>query len=1274
MHSCFFRLEIYVAGIFLLLGAIFPLQARAEEAVSYDVVYVRTPRLGDSVEVRLPEIFDPIHVPAASDLMLLHPDGSQEVLVAGGNGAVVDPFPSFDGQWVYYAYFHDQRPEMLNAGQHNASVRGADIYKIHVSTREIVRLTFQEWTPLEGTADWGASSSECGSSGANSGKYCLGYGVFNLGPTPLPGGKIMFSSSRDGYLAPKSFTFPNLQLFVMDEDGRNVEKIGHLNVGSALHPTVLKDGRVMFSSYESQGLRDPRAWGLWAIWPDGRKWEPLLSAFMAPAAAHFQTQLSSGDIAVVLYYNKNNNGFGTIVTLPPAPPDPNKPPFGSADPLDATNPALPVAPHPLGYPWMKLSFSPQGLQHLTQFSHFDDAAAGTDSSGQWMGKVTHPAGAPGNDLLLVWSPGPANSLQRPTDRPVLDAGIYLLPEGKTVTHPSQLRLLKNDPRFNEIQPRALVPYRSIYGVDEPARLSWLPNDGSLSAELAAGTPFGLVGTASLYKRDTAMPRSGSYGPLPLSQQGGDIGTYLSSDIHAVRIVSMEGAVHRGAGPGIGSVRDFGFQSYANEMMRILGEIPVRKFDALGKPVIDVDGNPDTSFLARIPADVPFTFQTIDKDGFALNISQTWHQLRPGEIRNDCGGCHAHSHIGTDFSKTAAARQDYQIADLTRSTTLITRNTAGESGISTRSGPVDVEFYRDIKPILDQKCASCHGVNGTAEGGLVLSGPDAYKNLAGVSQGDGYAGTKYIKPFQSRVSLLSWKLFGRRTDGSTDALPGTIMPPSDSGVPALTPEEKMTFVRWMDLGAPINLPDRQQIQYTTRKWGWFADSLRPTLTISSPRPGWEASKLQTIRIGMFDYYSGLDMSTFSVKANFPVLGRAAGSELADKFRESAENVWTLDLEPAIGDLKDGLLTASVKDKRGNVQTVRRVFSAGTESPRPTATPLPTPRRTPTGGNPTPTPTVPPAEQTPGVPDGTSFPTLNNASDLVTSGTTDILVQNTRKRSFSVFALGEGQAREAFKGALPKGVTHAGFMQRGDARSLVVATWKRQSGRDYFWSAFDPSSMKWRRLAKFGRVSASSPLFGCMAGLDGLPAVGLRKGRKLKGLLLHVRKGITNAIEYLPGTFQHACTFEPGRTSRIVTLRRTESDTIQVVEYELSGRVLDMSQEIEGMKYPRLILFPQTGHAPAAIAVGGESSFGGEIHILDETAGNFRVAGFPAAALKAELTVGTSADQKRWLGISERKRGILRRWSIGSLEGAEVIFNEDPSLRLNDPRNKNVIISH
>src|ERR1051326_7785297 len=113
-------------------------------------------------------------------------------------------------------------------------------------------------------------------------------------------------------------------------------------------------------------------------------------------------------------------------------------------------------------------------------------------------------------------------------------------------------------------------------------------------------------------------------------------------------------------------------------MRILGEIPVRKFTGDDES-LDPDGNPDTSFLARIPADTPFTFQTLDKHGMVLNMAQTWHQVRPGEIRNDCGGCHAHSQKPTEFKDTAAGKPGYAVFDAVTHTPLLTSKQKDESG-------------------------------------------------------------------------------------------------------------------------------------------------------------------------------------------------------------------------------------------------------------------------------------------------------------------------------------------------------------------------------------------------------------------------------------------------------------------------------------------------------------------------------------------------------------------------------------------------------------------
>ena len=944
--------------------------------VSYDIVYVRAPRAGDNNYVRLPEVFFPTAMPSGSDLMLLHANGTEETLFAAGPGAVLDPAVSFDAQWVFFSYIPDASSNGINQ-QRGLAYGGADIYKINVATRQVVRLTQQVWTPPTGSANW--STDPLNPSRPNT--VYLGYGLFNLGACPLPGGKVMFVSSRDGYLPNKGYTTPNLRLYIMDDDGRNVEPVGHLNIGSALHPTVLMDGRVMFASFEGQGVRDQRNWGLWAIWPDGRLWEPLMSALTEASAFHFQTQLSDGRIAVTQYYNLNDNGFGTILAF-----DSQKQagtiPFGSPNASDPSNPSVQVGLWGPGVPtagqprYTSFPFSPPGLVNLTAFSHGEDMASSIAQDGGYAGKATHPSGAPNNDMLLVWTPGPANNLNRPTPIPYYDAGIYLLIGGQPLNDYRNLLKIKNDPNYNELQPKALVPYSAIYGIAQPAALPYLPNDGSVSALLPPGTPFGLIGTSSFYNRNTT-PGYGSslYNGLDSFntsengessnwfEQGADAGNYTNNDIYAVRILAMEGVAHRsypaGDNPGFINFSD-------RERLRILGEIPLRKTDAGGKTVMDSQGNPDTSFLAKVPADTPFSFQTLDKNGLVLNMAQTWHMVRPGEVRNNCGGCHAHNRLPVDFAGTAAAQASYPVTDLTAQTTLLTKDSAGNTIVKLVGRLiVDVEYYKDIKPILQRSCVQCHSKSGTAAAGLVLddtalvNGYDnTYNRLANDSNAQwGIApvivnrqwrqtnASRYVRMFQSRRSLLVWKLFGQRLDGwnnadhPTESTPGNaatlpqganpnaadidytgaIMPPPNSGVPPLTEDEKMTIARWIDLGAPITAQGDPSYK------GYFADEIKPALTVSSPRSGQNLGPLATIRIGMFDAYSGINVSSLSVIANFSVNGKPAGAELGASFSQTDPSVWVLNLASPITSLPAGQLTVKVKDLAGNWSVVDRTFT-------------------------------------------------------------------------------------------------------------------------------------------------------------------------------------------------------------------------------------------------------------------------------------------------------------------------------------------------------------
>lgn len=110
--------------------------------ITHDIVYVRAHRYGDDVITKMPEIKDPICVEAGTDLMLLHPNGTEEILVDGGNGAVLDPNMSFDGEWVLYAKIQDVTNS--NSQRRGAPRSGSDLYQINLPTRKIAQITFQE--------------------------------------------------------------------------------------------------------------------------------------------------------------------------------------------------------------------------------------------------------------------------------------------------------------------------------------------------------------------------------------------------------------------------------------------------------------------------------------------------------------------------------------------------------------------------------------------------------------------------------------------------------------------------------------------------------------------------------------------------------------------------------------------------------------------------------------------------------------------------------------------------------------------------------------------------------------------------------------------------------------------------------------------------------------------------------------------------------------------------------------------------------------------------
>ena len=1034
-----------------------PLANCVSNIVAHDIVYIRAPRFGDNDNSIWQDTVRPLSLDPGADLRLLHPNCTEEKLfplnahqgivdATIGNGSVTDPNVSFDGKWVVFAYYHDLTDQNIQRCATNApggclSYKGADIYRLNLETRAVVRLTHQEFTPNTGNS----ANFDCTIPYTN----CPNIGTFNVNPafvatsdTTRP--SVAFVSSRNNFLPPTAFNGAErtLQLFVMDWDGKNQHIIGHLNQSQALHPFQLRDGRLLFTSWENQGARDSRQFNLWFIHPDGTNWNSGSGFGEIATGHHFATQMPNQDIVTVRYYNLNNNGFGDLARYPL---DPSGPDFRG---IDENGTYMP--------------FERQGQVDLTNwarvpYSMTDDFPApcavgndiyndtGVDCPGgnqNRVGKVTHPAALPNGGIVLVYTKGPANHnfIYVGTGRalPFYDGGIYLMAANKAngSALPTDLQKILNDPNYNEQFPRPVVTYQQLFGVAQPNVLANLQNNGALHNALPANTPLGLVGSSALIWRDTIgrlgptwdpdrdpfnTSREARYG---WEHQGADAGIYSDDDIYAVRVLAMLPQTDRSY-PNGGRA----FYNVGNERLRILGEIPARH-----EGVTDGNGNTDTSFLAKIPADIPFTFQTLDRNGMVLNMAQTWHQLRPGEVRYDCGGCHAHTKEPLEFHTTVAGQNGFTPADLALKTTLLqvvalngnpTTQTLNETQTT-------LEYLRDIKPLLETKCAGCH-LNNSSDGKLNLHDdantidnfPGTYFRLVRDYQaqyGNGVPAnspqnyfisvqlTRYLRAFQSRQSLLIWKLFGARLDGRAngdrdDDLDYT---PDAAHANYLTWNEKMKFARWIDLGAPIDLASNNCASDTI--WGWCEDDLRPTLW-ASPTIEQGNANVNQIGIGAYDLEAGLKNNSLSVKFNVTIAGNAPGYNFAQGVNIANGGTVNVPLGASVNlAALNAVMTVQIQDNAGHTTEIVRAFSANAPPPA-TATPTKTP---PPGSTATPTATAtntPPNCDTPNVPSRTAPPNsgvvskqrvLLNWSDVNCATRYEIVVRQGNRNGAEVFA--------------------------------------------------------------------------------------------------------------------------------------------------------------------------------------------------------------------------------------------------------------------------------
>lgn len=755
--------------------------------------------------------------------------------------------------------------------------------------------------------------------------------VMDTGPFYLPDGRIGFTSNRaDGY-----FRF---ELFAMDKDGNNLEKIGWRAMANQLHPFVLKDGRIAYTSLDRMLQRiENNNFSLFTINPDDSN--PFILAGKQDSTEltyHYATQLSNGDIVVDLYYIFKNTGMGTLLRFPIDPPGPD---FAHLNKLNYPDPFVPD--HWIAGRYYK-PFSRVGQYELTVQSSAGDnpAIPYQDPADDWispydghtvtmMGKYSHPAAAPDNGLLVTYCIGQCSTNIPPlTSLAALigkDTGIWLLPdkgEGVPVEHiADDGRIVVDSPNYQEIMPRAVVPYSRIYGIPHPVIKPVTKDDGLKDPRLAAGEPFGLTGAATLYDRET---RALNGTPWNMNDDGGvmsgraytnmqtsgaELAIFDNSEIYGIRVLMP---VPRLPDNAVNAEQWVGYQKH---FLRIMGEFPVRKPDGT---LLDGQGNPDTSFIVKLPANTPFLFQTIDKRGMALDIETTSRNVARGEVQL-CGGCHVHTRESLDpFKSPAWLNKTASYGDFSgNSAPLFQGNDANgnptvASAADIYSGIVPgvasrhsfaVDWENNVSQIIQQYCASCHAEGQSAQQltGLRLDGTDKTYDLLVTNQytredgvninsstkpGDGLTdidalGTDRITPHYScctvsrwlsinsaRSSMLVWALYGERLDGRDNT---TGLPPSGSGVlvddqgrehPEIWPKVAQHAAYLTNMPEADKRLIARWIDLGAPKVNSSEDLMRPVLTLTPVNNGDEVDK---VLVGLWDD-SPLDYSRFKVTVN------------------------------------------------------------------------------------------------------------------------------------------------------------------------------------------------------------------------------------------------------------------------------------------------------------------------------------------------------------------------------------------------------------------------
>jgi cytochrome c553 len=199
--------------------------------------------------------------------------------------------------------------------------------------------------------------------------------------------------------------------------------------------------------------------------------------------------------------------------------------------------------------------------------------------------------------------------------------------------------------------------------------------------------------------------------------------------------------------------------------RIVGTVPVEE---------------DGSAYLELPALRSFFFVALDQNDLSVKRMQSFLTVQPGETTS-CVGCHE--------QRTQTPRPAAQPLAAVRRPPSRIEPIAGV--------PEVIDYPRDVQPVLDALCVSCHGYEKTAAGG-----PRAGRLILTGDHGPLYSHSSYMLTIARLISdgrNLPRSNYAPRTLGSSASRLLTLLDGTHYGVQA-TPRQKQMLRLWIESGA------------------------------------------------------------------------------------------------------------------------------------------------------------------------------------------------------------------------------------------------------------------------------------------------------------------------------------------------------------------------------------------------------------------------------------------------------------------------------------------